>query len=232
MGFKGGKVSTEEFAALMNGIESAVTTLAIVIAGGWALFTFWTLGQQARARSELQKLELERRKIELDILGADQQKRRVDGEIQKLEQEARIGPVIEITISAKQRSLPDDDSYYVDVIVAIANNGIRNTRLAYDKSRNPFLVFAAKVNENGTLDFIKKSAHPVHVGRHPQSTSPSVIVRAGGVERIPFFFRVDSKGLYFLVFWARASEEEQASAKELGFMYPGNYVGKMFFIVE
>lgn len=225
-------MSTEEFAALMDGVESAVTTLAIIIAGGWALFTFWTLGQQARARSELQKLELERRKIELDILGADQQKRRVDGEIQKLEQEARIGAVIEITIGATQQALSNDDSYYVHAVVEIANNGIRNTRLAYDESRKPFLVFATKVKEDGTLDFIQKSAHPVHVGRHPQSTSPSVIVRAGGVERIPFFFRVDSKGLYFLVFWARASHEEQASAKELGFLYPGNYVGKKFFIVE
>lgn len=225
-------MSTEEFAALMNGIESAVTALAIIIAGGWALFTFWTLGQQARARSELQKTELELSKLKLDILSADQQKRRVDGEIHKLEQEARIGAVIEISISATQQALSDDDSYYLHAVVEIANNGIRNARLAYDESRKPFLVFATKVNEDGTLDFIQKSAHPVHVGRHPQSTSPSVIVQAGGVERIPFFFRVGSKGLYFLVFWARASEEEQASAKELGFIYPGNYVGKMFFIVE
>ena len=225
-------MSTEEFAALMSFIESIVTSLAIIIAGGWALFTFRVLGQQARAKSELQKIELECRKIELDVLSADQHKRKVDEEIRKLEQEARIGAVIEITIRATQRTLPDDPALYVHVVVELHNRGLRNARLIYDESHRPFLVFATRVNEDGFLEFSDSTSYPVNLGRHPQASSPSILVRAGGTERIPFFFRAESKGLYFLVFWAKPSDEEREAAKELGFVYPLNYAGKQFLVVQ
>jgi hypothetical protein len=225
-------MTIEQFATLMSGIESAVTALAIILGGGWALFTFWKLGEITRSRNELQKLQLEQAKVQQEISQLEVQKRKSEAEILKLEREAKIGEVLEISIKATQRSLPNDSNRYVSAIVEIENKGIGNTRLAYDKTFKPFLVFTVNVNNDGFLEFNQQASYRVPVARSPQANSPSIIVHAGSKEKIPFFFRIDSPGLYLFVFWARASTPEQAIADELGFSFPGNWVAKEYFVVE
>ncbi len=211
-------MTIEQFATLMNGVQSVLTSLALLVGGGWALYTFSALGQITRSRAELQRLELEQRKTE--------------AEIRKLQQEAKVGAVIEISIKLARQSLPNDSSPYVSAVVQIENKGNRNTRLDYGESRKPLMVFAVRFNNDGALEYVEQSAYPVPVGRSPNAASPSILVRAGGRETIPFFFRVSSPGLYLVVFTAHTSEEEQVIAKELGFSFPGNWVAKEYFVVQ
>lgn len=216
----------------MNGLESLIASLAILVAGGWAIYTFRALGQLTRSRAELQKLELEHSKAREEILELELQRRKTEVEIHKLEQEAKIGAVVEISIRASQQSLPNDSSYYISAIVEIRNKGGRNTRLEYGESREPFFVYAASFKHDGDLEFKRQAAYSVPVGRSPNEASPSLLVRSGGSEQIPFFFRVSSPGLYLLVFAARSSEAEQAIAQELGFTFAGSWVAKEYFVVK
>ena len=77
------------------------------------------------------------------------------------------------------------------------------------------------------------TAFPVSSAAIPtEEESPSSIVRAAGVERIPFVFRVGTGGLFFLVFSVPVPQEEKEIAEKLGFKYGANWVGKKFIVVE
>ena len=225
-------MTIEEFVTLMKGIESLVVSLAVLIGGGWAWYTFRALGERNRAKAEIENLELRNRKGLEEIEGLQISQQKLELEVQKLEQEARAGGVIEISIEASQQTLPNDSSCYISVTVEIVNKGKRNTRLIYGEEKGPLFVYAVDTTENGALSFRGVNAYPVPVGRSPNVPSPSVNVRAGGRETVPFFVRVDSAGLYLLVFTARLSDEEQEIAKRLGFKFPGNWVAKQYFIVQ
>ncbi|HLG17607.1 MAG TPA: hypothetical protein VJH03_24400 [Blastocatellia bacterium] len=220
-------MTLEAFESLMSGIQSLAATLAILGGGGWALYTFWALAQKNRAQAELQMLELGHVKAGAEL-------RNLEIEIQKLEQEARIGAVIEMSITAKQQTLPDDSSRYVSAIVEIKNRGSRNAHLKYDETRDPFCVFPVRVEEDGSLKFEDedRKRYRVPVSRFPNVASPSAIVRAGGCERIPFFFRVGRPGLYLLAFSVPLPQEEQDICRKLGFEFPGRWAAKEYFVVQ
>jgi|GEM_PF-6130925 hypothetical protein len=208
----------EEFEFVTSGIESIAVTIALLAGGAWALYKFCELQAKRHAEAQIRESELRQRETEI--------------EIRQREQEANIGSVIEISIRASQQSLPNDSARYISAIVEIENKGKKNTRLEYGKSRTPFSVYAVEIKEDGSLDFRDGAAYSVPVGGSPTASSPSVIVRAGGREKIPFFVRVGSPGLYLLAFAAHLSKEEQAVAKRLGFRLRGRWVAKEYYVVE
>jgi len=55
------------FEALMGGIESLVTSLALVVGGLWVLFSFRALKEIAYRRAQIEQSEAERRKTEAEI---------------------------------------------------------------------------------------------------------------------------------------------------------------------
>lgn len=59
-------MSPEEFSKIAGGLQSIVTILAILIGGGWALYTFVKLNAVKKARAEL--AELEQRMVEFPSL--------------------------------------------------------------------------------------------------------------------------------------------------------------------
>lgn len=225
-------MTPEQFAAQMSGIESIITSLAIVVAGIWAFITFWGLGEITRSRAQLQKLVLDQERARQEISESELEQRKKEIEIAKLVREAAAGGVIEISICATQRTLPNDSSCYASAVVEIKNKGIIDTRLEYERRRMPFVVYAVTVKDAGQLEYEEHAAYRVPVTRDPQASSPSVIVAAGGTERIPFFVRLGSPGLYMFAFSVRAPEEEQDKAKELGFRFPANWVAKEYFVAE
>ena len=197
-------MNVEVFETLMNGVESLVVSLAVLGGGIWAVFKFTALGEKARAQAELQRLQ----------------------------QLARAQAVIEISIDATQFTLPEDDSRYVSAVVEIRNNGTRNTRLEFPKDRKPFSVASVEIMQNGEMKFLEPDRYGTPVGTSLEEESPSSIVRAAGVERIPFVFRVGTGGLFFLVFSVPVPQEEKEIAEKLGFKYGANWVGKKFIVVE
>ena len=211
-------MTMEEINFLMSAIESLAVSLAALGGGVWAWYKFGELREKSRAEAKIRESELTQRKTEMEICVK--------------EDEANVGAAIEISIRASRQSLPNDSSRYVSAIVEIENKGRKNTRLEYGESRDPFFVHAVNIKEDGSLVFKDRATHSVPVGRSPEEKSPSVIVRAGGREKIPFFFRVSSPGLYLLVFAARVSGEEQAVGEKLGFKFGGAWVAKEYFVVE
>jgi hypothetical protein len=51
------KVDTERFRNIAAGVQSAVLALAVLIGGGWTLYTFWALHETSRRTAELPALE-------------------------------------------------------------------------------------------------------------------------------------------------------------------------------
>ncbi|NIS69143.1 MAG: hypothetical protein GTO12_09380 [Proteobacteria bacterium] len=209
-------MTLEDFKTLMNGIESGAVSLALLFGGVWAWYKFWELMEKREAKLRQKKTQMEIHRLEKE---------------QEAE-ERNVGAALEISIRASQESLPNDPSRCVSAIVEIENKGKAHSRLDYGDNRAPFFVYPVNFRDDGTLDFEDGIHYSVPLGRSPKVASPSLIVRAGGLERIPFFFRVNSPGLYLLVFSARLTAAEQDIAKDLGFKYPGNWVAKQYFVVK
>lgn len=208
-------MTLEEFATLAKAVQSILTPIALVVAAGWAIYTFSALGQITRSRADLQKTQ---------------------EEIQNFQREARIGPVVEISITTSQHTRPDEPYAYVSAVVEIENKGSVNTRLVHRANKKPFSVFAVDFEDDGSLKYECQAAYPVILSTAPSMISPSTIVRAGGSEKIPFFFRVSSPGVYLLIFRARIpapiSNEEPDVGEELGLDFPTNWVAKKYLVVE
>ena len=51
------KSRAEQFNAYASGIQSSIAGLAILVAGIWALYTFWALGSVERSRAETAEIE-------------------------------------------------------------------------------------------------------------------------------------------------------------------------------
>lgn len=212
-------MSLEDFSHLMTG-------LAVLVGGAWALFNFKSLGKLARSRMELANLQK-------DIEAKEYEHRQKELMIQELEQKARIGSVINVTLQASQLAVPDDASLYVATVVQIENKGTINTRLAYGEDRKPLSVYPVVIVEDaGTPRFGSPEKYGTPVATSPRELSPSVNVRAGGCERLHFIFRVKSTGIYLITFAVPLDQDNQAIAKKLGFEFSGNWVAKEYLVVR
>jgi hypothetical protein len=217
-------MTLEQFATLMSSTQSLLTSIALLVAAGWAIFRFKALDELALSRRQLQNLELDLRRGETELQNLEVDRQMAEEEVRRL--------VVEISIKPSQQSLPNDPHRYVSAVVEIESKGSRSARLLYGKDRTPLLVFRVTFNENGSLQYEDRAAYPVPVSHTPEARSPSETVRPGGREKIPFFFRVNRPGLHLLVFTARPSSEEKSVAKDLGAIYPTNWVAKEYFVVE
>ena len=225
-------MTLEQFATLMSSTQSLLTSIALLVAAGWAIFRFKALDELALSRRQLQNLELDLRRGETELQNLEVDRQMAEEEVGRLVVENKVGAVVEISINPSQQSLPNDPHRYVSAVVEIESKGSRSARLLYGKDRTPLLVFRVTFNENGSLQYEDRAAYPVPVSHTPEARSPSETVRPGGREKIPFFFRVNRPGLHLLVFTARPSSEEKSVAKDLGAIYPTNWVAKEYFVVE
>ena len=210
-----------------------MTGLAILAGGAWAMFNFTALGKLAKSRAELANLELDRVNKQKEIEAKVYEHRQKELVIQELEQKARIGSVINVTLQARQLALPDDASLYVSVVVQIENKGTINTRMVYGEDRKPLSVYPAiAIDDTGVPHFGPPKKYGTLVTTSPGELSPSVNVRAGGSERLYFFFRVKAPGLYLLAFAVPVDTDNQSIAEEMGFKFKGNWTAKEYFVVR
>ncbi len=209
-------MGVEFFATLMGGIESILVSLAVLLGGIWGLVSFRALREIPFRRAQIAHLEAELRKTE--------------EEIRQIELSNRKQAILAISIHATQVSLPDDTQRYISVVVSIENRGSRNTRLP--TSRSPFVVRAVEVDDGDALTFTQEQSYQVRRASDPRHPPPNIIVRAGGIERIPFFCAVSRTGLYLLTFHVSMTEREQEVAEREGFSFAGSWVAKEYMIVE
>ncbi len=209
-------MDVEFFATLMSGIESILVSLAILLGGIWGLISFRSLRETAFRRAQIGHLDAELRKTE--------------EEIRQIELSNRKQAVLAISIHTTQVSLPDDTQRYISVVVSIENLGSRNARLP--TSRSPFTVRAVQVDDGDALSFTQEQPYQVRRASDPRYPPPNIIVRAGGIERIPFFCKVGLPGLYLLTFHVSMTKEEQEVAEQEGFSFAGSWVAKEYIIVK
>jgi hypothetical protein len=211
--------------------SNLLTGLAVLAGGAWAVFNFKALNKLAHSRAELANLELDRVNKQREIEAKVYEHRERELVIQELEQKARIGSVMNVTLQATQLAVPNDPTLYVSVVVQIESKGSINTRLAYE-DRKPLSVYRITKDETGALQFGSPKRYGTPVTTSPRELSPSVNVRAGGCESLQFFFPVESPGLYLLAFAVALDEENQAIAEELGFEFKGNWTAKQYLVVR
>jgi hypothetical protein len=210
-----------------------MTGLAVLAGGAWALFNFTALNKLTQSRAELANLELDRVNKQKEIESKIYENQKMELEIQALEQKARVGSVINVTVQASQLALPNDPSLYVSAIVQVENKGTISTRLAYEQGKKPLSVYeVVSFGDVGTPQFGSPQKYGTPVATSPGELSPSVNVRAGGFERLHFLFRVKSPGLYLLTFAVSLDQENQDIAKKLGFEFKGNWVAKEYLVVR
>jgi hypothetical protein len=211
-----------------------MTGLAVLAGGAWAIVNFKALGKLAQSRLELANLELDRVNKQKEIEAKVYEHRQREVAIQELEQQARIGSVINVTVQASQVAVPDDASLYVSAVVVVENKGTINTRLVYGEDKKPLSVYpVVNVDNTGNPRFGAPERYGTPVATSPGELSPSVNVRgAGGCERLQFFFSVKSPGLYLLAFAVPLDKDNQAIAKDLGFEFKGNWAAKEYLVVQ
>lgn len=217
----------------LTDISSLVTSLGVLGGGAWALYNFKAISMLAKSRAEIANLQLDLVKKQKEIEDKEHEQRKRELEIQELEQKARIGSVVNVTLQASQLAVPDDASLYVSVVVQVENKGSINTRLVFGDDRKPLSVCpVTTVDDTGTPRVGSLEKYGTIVATSPGELSPSVNVRAGGCERLHFFFRVKTPGLYLLAFAVPLDADNQAIAKKLGFEFKGNWVAKEYLVVR
>src|SRR2546423_9009899 len=102
-------MTIQELQAAASIMQSVFVALGVI----WTAVTFWALGNVARARADLQRIELD------------------------LKRQA----VIEMDIEATRQSVPGYSGRFLSAVVDVANKGSRNTRLTFDQA-GPFHVRA------------------------------------------------------------------------------------------
>ena len=218
-------MNLEDFSNLMTG-------LAALAGGAWALFNFTALNKLAESRARLENLELDRVNKQKEIDAKEREHRQRELAIQELEQKARIGSVINLTLQASQLAIPNDASLYVAAVVQVENKGTINTRLDFGEERTPLSVYTVTVDEKGTPHFDLRDRYGTPVAVSPSELVPSVNVRASGCERLHFLFQVNSPGLYLLTFAVPLDPDNQVIARNLGFEFKGNWVAKEYVVVK
>jgi hypothetical protein len=215
--------------------ETIVKILAVVFAGGWAIFLLIALKQVATARIQLDKLQadrnktlletektryeinktaLETEKIQCDINKAALDTQKAQREIQELELKLKAQPVIQASIvTATQRTSPENE-WLLFATVNIKNVGNAPARLAYDDD-DPFRITEVDFDPEGKPVYKQSMTLPLAQARDPNAPALATIIRAGGEETLPFVLHLKRPGLYLLGFRANTGSDDRETLKGL-----------------
>jgi hypothetical protein len=167
----------DRFNKISGGLQSVVVSIAVLVGGGWTLYSFISLDIVAKAKADLEKTRAELSDV--------------------LQKQA----VLETTIASVQGPRSANGDYHLAVTVTLQNKGARNTEIQWTKA-TPLtvkrLIGADGQSADRQLIFVK----PVSL-----STNPPVkyLILAGGTLRLPFLVRVPGSGLYYLEFQTEVS---------------------------
>jgi hypothetical protein len=116
-------MNNEQFSKIASGIQAIVVSLAVIVGGGWTLYTFGSLQQVERARTEVEKLR--RSLLERGVLV--------------------------ITLRPSQVKSAQPSTRYVLVDVAVQNQG--NSTEVIDWSKSGLRLTKVDVDRGGGLAF-------------------------------------------------------------------------------
>ena len=160
-------------------IQKSLISVAVLIGGGWTVFTFRALNLRQKAKAELADLQ---RKINLK-------------------------PLINISVTSEHHLL-HEGSFLITAVVRVENVGTRDTTLFFPSDRKPFSAMQINFSEDGDLTLgIRRSVGVPHGGMS-ESFSRGAVVRAGVKVELPFAIVVPSEGIYMLSFATHPTTED------------------------
>jgi hypothetical protein len=176
---------------------------ALILAGGWTVFAFYTLKEREKSAAELRKITLDAKKLEHDL---------------------RRLAVVQTEISASSHSSPDGVGYFIFADVVLKNSGAEETRIEWEGNPPVFSIHQASFADNGSPLFTKPPIKMrVMQARNPKAKAVSLVLRAGGTERLNFAAFVPQSGVYLLSFRAVLNRKDRLVSVETG-TDPGNPV--------
>lgn len=123
----------DRFQKIAAGLQATILSLAVVIGGGWTLYTFNSQLQVENAQAQVQKL-----------------RRELDGE-----------PKLEVSIDAKQIESVEKSRYLIVGTVNVRNVGTSNTSLTFDGF--PLSVYWVSFEEHGIEKWVLRQRLPLRM---------------------------------------------------------------------
>jgi hypothetical protein len=177
-------------------VVKLVEIMAVVIAGGWAIYGFIVLRQREKASAELRRIDLESKNAEI---------------------EARAVAVLCVEISATSAPRPDGHGYCIFSEVTLNNVGKRDTRIKWKGEDPAFIVRRTEFSTNGAPQYPDPPIKiRVRQARDPNNEALSHVIRAGGTQRLTFVANVPTPGIYFVSFRGVLDPEEQGISFDAG----------------
>lgn len=173
------------FYSICSGLQAIALSVGLLAGGVWTVWLYQKLHQEekqgtelARARTELEKLDLEHRQA-----------------LAKLQR--GIG---QVQLSVTPLALGRSRTCYLQVVAKVQNLGDREIRLAF--SETPLRVASVTTARDGTLEHVHAASAPINTFAQDGSVVPLPLTSLlpGESSELPFLVRVPRRGIYMVQF--------------------------------
>lgn len=189
-------MSAAEWKVVVETVESALKSAALLVGGGWAVYGFKVFLRRQTATTALRKAESETASLELA---------------------ARRRAVLDLHIEHTSRRDIVGQGYIITVHVIITNAGVSAACIVFDSDAPAFAAQRVDFGSDGTAEFRQ---NPIRFGirrtSDPSKLARSRVVRAGGVSRLAAVVRVSSPGVYALNFRVPMDKANSEAMVEAG----------------
>ncbi len=164
-------LNLDKFKSILEIVQLIAVITAILIGGGWTLYTFISLEAVNKAKIELEEMK------------------------HKLIRRA----VLDINLVAENETKKDQAEYYISATVTVANKGTREAHL--DFSEHPFLtplsISKVTFDKKGGPEFVNSQTYKINMAI---SEIIDVVLLPNENISLPFYVKVKEAGVYFLEF--------------------------------
>ncbi|MEO8623795.1 MAG: hypothetical protein ABI625_22130 [bacterium] len=189
-------MSAAEWKVIVEIIESALKSAALLVGAGWAVYGFKVFLRRQTATTALRKAESETASLELA---------------------ARRRAVLDLHIEHTSRRDIVGQGYIITAHVIITNAGVSSAHIVFDSNAPAFAAQRVDFGADGTAEFRE---NPIRFGirrtSDPSKLARSRVVRAGGVSRLAAVVRVASPGVYALTFRVPMDKANSEAMVEAG----------------
>ena len=189
-------MSTAEWKVMVEIVESALKSAALLLGAGWAVYGFKVFLRRQTAITALRKAETETASLELA---------------------ARRRAVLDVHIEHTSKRDILGHGYIITAQVIIANTGVAAAHIVFDRKVPAFAAHRVDFGADGTAEFRE---NPVSFGirrtSDPSKLARGRVVRAGGVSRLAAVVRVMSPGVYALTFRVPMDKTNSQAMVEAG----------------
>jgi hypothetical protein len=177
-------------------IKRLVEIALMALAAAWGVVGFLMLKQRQKAIADVRKIDLEAKRLELDL---------------------RQTANIEVQIVATSQPDCTGTGFLVLAEVTLSNVGSRDTRIVWAGRPAAFSVRLTTFNAQGQPQFESPAVElRTRQARDPNIEPVSTVVRAKGKQRLTYAARVPEAGLYLLAFRGTVEDREAEVSVEAG----------------